>query len=95
MKLSFFSCVESFQNKIDQGPCYIRVVCSRNFYKKSMTIFESSENNFSKHLATNVLSYENKKYICMTRKKKTQKNKIKRQLLINLKFLMFFKNQKL
>ena len=69
-KLSFLSCVESFQNKIDQGPCYICVVCNRTFYKKSVTIFKSSENNFGKHLATNVLSYDSKKYICVTCKKK-------------------------
>ena len=61
MKLSLLSLVEPFQNKTDQGPCYICVVCSRTFYKKSVTIFKSSENNFGKHLATNVLSYDNKK----------------------------------
>ena len=82
-KLSFLSCVESFQNKIDQGPCYICVVCNQTFYKKSVTIFKSSENNFGKHLATNVLSYDNKKYICMTCKKKTQKNKIPCQAVFN------------
>ena len=32
MKLSFLSCVESFKNRIDQGPCYICVVFSRTFY---------------------------------------------------------------
>ena len=76
MKLSFLSCVESFQNKIDQGQCYICVACNRTSYKKSVTIFKSNDNSFGKHLATNVLSYDNKNYISMTCKKKTQKNKI-------------------
>ena len=83
MKLSFLSCVESFQNKIDQGPCYICVVCDQAFYKKSVTIFKSSENNFGKHVPRNVLSYDNKKYIYMTCKKKTEKNKISCQAVFN------------
>ena len=48
-----------------------------------MTIFKSSESNFGKHLATNMLSYDNKKYICVTYKKKTQKNKIPCQTVFN------------
>ena len=93
MKLSFLKCVESFQNKIDQGPCYICVVYNRNFYKKSVTIFKNNENNFGKHFATNVLSYDNKKYICTTCKRKLRKIKyLAGQFLMNLKFLMFLRN---
>ena len=62
MKLSFLSFVDSFQNKIGQGLYYICVVYNQTFYKKSVTIFKSGENNFGKHLATNVMSYDNKKY---------------------------------
>ena len=83
MKLSFLSCVGPFQNKINQDPCYICVVCDRTFYKKSVAIFKSSENNFGKHLPRNVLSYDNKKCICMTCKKKTEKNKIPCQAVFN------------
>ena len=83
MKFSIPSCVESCQNKIDQGPCYICVVCDRTFYKKSVTTFKSSENNFGKQLATNVLSYDNKKHICMTCRKKTRKNKMPCQAVFN------------
>ena len=48
-----------------------------------MTIFKSSENNFGKHVPRNVLSYDNKKYIYMTCKKKTEKNKIPCQAVFN------------
>ena len=54
-----------------------------NFFKKSVTIFKSSENSFGKRLATNVLSFDNKKYICMTCKKKNQTNKIPCQAVFN------------
>ena len=39
-------------------------------------IFESDENNLARYLATSVLSYGNKKCICMTFNKKTKKNKV-------------------
>ena len=48
-----------------------------------MTTFKSSENNFGKQLATNVLSYDNKKHICMTCRKKTRKNKMPCQAVFN------------
>ena len=64
-KRTVLSCLKSFQNKIEQGSYYNCVICSRTFYKKSVRIFKSNENDLTKYLATNVLSYDNKKYICM------------------------------
>ena len=76
-KLSFLNCLKTFQNKIEQGPYYICVICDLTFYKKL------DENDLNKYLATNVLSYDNKKHICMTCNKKTKKNKIPCQAAFN------------
>ena len=65
-KLSFLSCLKSFQNTRGQGPYYICAICNRTYYNKSFRIFRSNENDLTKYLATNVLSYDNKKDICMT-----------------------------
>ena len=72
----FFYCLKSFQKKIEQWIYYICGLCNRTFHEKSVRIFESNENDLTKFLATNVLSHGNKKYICMTCNKKTEKKKI-------------------
>ena len=82
-KLSFRSCFKYFQSQIEQGTYYICVICNRTFYKKSVRIFKNNENDLTKYPATNILSYDNKKYICMTCNKKTKKNKIPCQAVYN------------
>ena len=52
--LSFLGCLKFFENKIEQGPCYICVICNRTFYKKLVRIFKSNYNDLAKFLATNV-----------------------------------------
>ena len=78
-KLSFLSCLKSFQ----VFQVFLFVICNQTFYKKSVGIFKSNENDLTKYLATNILSYDNKKYICVTCNKKTKKNKISRQPVYN------------
>ena len=46
-------------------------------------IFKSNENDLTKYLAKNVLSYVNKKYICVRCNKKTKQNETPCQAVYN------------
>ena len=82
-KLSFANCLKSFQSKIEQGSCYICVVCNCTMYRKSVKLFKNGENDLTKSISTNIVSFDNNKYICLTCSKKTNKNKIPCQAVCN------------
>ena len=58
-----------------------------------MRIFKSNENELTKYLATRVLSYDNKKHICMACNKKTKKNKIPCQTVYNKLEISYFSQE--
>ena len=58
-----------------------------------MRIFKSNENELTKYLATRVLSYDNKKHICMVCNKKTKKNKIPCQTVYNKLEISYFSQE--
>ena len=55
-ELSFLNCLKSFQNKIEQRPYYVCVICNRSFYKKLVRTLKSNENNSAIYLAINVFA---------------------------------------
>ena len=56
-------------------------------------IFKSNENDLTKYLAKNVLSYVNKKYICVRCNKKTKQNKTPCQAVYNKLGISYFQQE--
>ena len=76
------SCINSFQNKIKEGPYYICSVCNRILYRK--TVIQLKKNKYSiQHLFTEKRSFDNIEYICKTCNSKLSKGQVPCQAVYN------------
>ena len=76
------SCINSFQNKIREGPYYICSVCIRILHRKTM--IQWKKNKYSiQHLFTEKRSFDNIEYICKTCNSKLSKGQVPCQAVYN------------
>ena len=76
--------ISNFHKRIKEGPYYICTVCNRLLYRKSVQLL--GRNNYTsvpQSVFTNVISYDNKEYICITCHSKVLKGKIPCQAVHN------------
>ena len=77
-------CISKFQSRIEEGPYYICSVCNRLLYRKSVKLLEKKKySSVPKTLFTNIASFDNKEYICVTCHSKVVKGKIPCQAVYN------------
>ena len=76
--------VLSFKSAVQEGPCYICVVCNRSLYKRTTKIFcsENYDSSFY-NLSTDISSFDDCKYICRTCHSHISKNQIPCQAVWN------------
>ena len=74
-KLQEDAYIGKFLALIEQGPYYIRTVCHRLLYRKSVVALSLIAYEL-RHIITDILSFDNEKYICKTCHNKLKKNKI-------------------
>ncbi len=81
--LDYFIC--KYHNKIREGPYYICSVCNCLLYKKSVRLLDGKtcSSSVPKSLFTNIMSFDNKEYICSTCHSKVTKGKIPCQAVYN------------
>ena len=81
-KLQEDAYIAKFQALIEQGTYYICTVCHRLLYRKSVVTLNLLAYEL-RHIITDILSFDNEKYICKTCHNKLKKNKISCQAVCN------------
>ena len=76
--------IDSFRSKIYSGPVYVCIICNCTFYKRTVKIFrEECYPSIVPIIKTNVRSFDEKFYICVSCNKKCLKNQIPCQAVYN------------
>ena len=74
--------IAKFQALIEQGPYYICTVCHRLLYRKSVVTLNLMAYEL-RDIITDILSFNNEKYICKTCHNKLRKNKKPESVLLS------------
>ena len=84
-------CISKFQSRTKEGSYYICSVCNRLLYRKSVKLLEKKNySSVPNTLFTDIASFDNKEYICVTCHSKIVKGKIPCQAVYNVCPLMKF-----
>ena len=81
-KLQEDAYIAKFQALTGQGPYYICIVCHRLLYRRSVVTLNLMAYEL-RHIITDILSFDNEKYICKTCHNKLKKSKIPCQAVCN------------
>ncbi len=76
--------ISKFHSRIKEGPYYVCSVCNRLLYRKSVKLLEKKDHSsVPKSVFTNISSFDNKEYVCITCLSKVVKGKIPCQAVYN------------
>ena len=77
--------IESFKQKVKQGPFYVCVVSNRCHYDRNVIIFKCGvySHDFITKINTTVLSFDHKFYICKTCNASAKKEKVPCQAVVS------------
>ena len=75
--------IQQFNRATRDGPYYICIVCNRLLYRKTVIEFKKTKYNCNRSFFTSVVSFNGKKYVCLTCDKNIKKNKVPCQAVYN------------